>query len=171
MRVLPAAIAVFFMLILPALAQTPIPVTVPDTVVTVPYGSWFNVALDYVQVALFGLVMWAMRRIPARLQAILLTMQAEQLLKQAIAFGLNSIAGAAKDKVLTVDVRNKVLKEIVTFVLVHGSKAVVDFMGKPTEIAEKGFARLDVPAEESKPDFVAIAARAEVAANIKGATS
>ena len=167
MRLLPAAIAVFFMLILPALAQTPIPVTVPDTVVTIPYGSWFNIALDYVQVGLVGLVMWALRKLPSRIYAILLTMQAEQLLKQAIAFGLNSIAGATKDKVLSVDLRNQVLKEVVTFVLVHGGKAVVDFMGKPEEIAEKALARLDLPPEASKPNFEMIAAQADVAATMK----
>lgn len=173
MRILFVATFVAIFYVCPALAEAtnaiaPIPVTVPDTVVTIPYGNWFDTVLDYVQVGLVGLVMWAMRKLPSRIYAILMTMQAEQLLKQAIAFGLNSIAGAAKDKVLTVDVRNQVLKEIVTFALVHGGKAVVEFMGTPADIAEKSFARLDVPADASKPNFVSIGASAEVAANIKG---
>lgn len=165
MRFLPAALAAFFVLTAAALGQTvdaitPIPVTVPDTVVTIPYGSWFDTALDYIQVAMGGLIMWSLRLLPAQVYALAMTMRADQLLNKAMQYALHSVAGAMEGKVLTVDVRNKVLKEFVTYVLTHGAAAVKNFIGSPEDMAEKGWARLEIPQEGSKPDFATIGKQA-----------
>jgi len=184
-----AAFAVIFYAC-PAIAQAvdPAPVTIlppPSTVVQVPVGDWFGTALGYLTLSLGGIIAWAFRRLPGRISAILLTAQADQLLNRGLVYAMNVVVGATKDKVWTVDVRNQVLKEVVTFALVHGSDAVKNFMGRPAVIAEMGFARIDAPTgdvvqkpnvlpDAPKPDFVAIgdqakfaAARVESAAVIK----
>jgi len=188
MRILLTAFAVFFLAAIPVLAQAvdapPIPVTVVppvSTVVQVPVGDWFGTALGYLALSLGGFIAWGFRRLPGRISAILLTAQADQLLNRALVYAINAVVGATKDKVWTVEVRNQVLREVVTYALVHGSDAVKAFMGRPSDIAEMGFSRIDAPAAGSadpkpavlpdvpKPDFVAIGAAAEVAASTKGA--
>lgn len=156
---------------------------VVDTVVTVPVGSWVGDIVTLWGAAIVSYVVYLLRGAMAglgpRINAILLTMQADQLMNRALVYAINAVVGATKDKVWTVDVRNQVLKEVVTFALVHGSDAVKGFMGKPPEIAEMGFARIDAPTADAplkpsvlpdapKPDFVVIAAQAEIAAIAKG---
>jgi hypothetical protein len=182
MRFLPAAIAAFFMLTAVALGQTVdtgAPPVVVDTVVAVPVGSWLDTALGYLTLALGGIIAWAFRALPTRIASILMTLQAEQLMTRALTYAINAVAGATRDKVWTIDVRNQVLKEFVTYVLVHGSAAAKDFIGTPADIAEKGLSRIDVPTvdtaakpavlpEAPKPDFVVIGAQAQAAATVKG---
>jgi hypothetical protein len=185
MRFLPAALAVFFMLTVTAFGQgiEPIPVTVvppPSTIVQVPVGDWFGTALGYLTLSLGGVIAWAFRRLPGRISAILLTAQADQLAARGLVYAINVVVGATKDKVWTVDVRNQVLKEFVTYALTHGSDAVKAFMGKPADIAEMGFARIDAPTgdvvqkpavlpDAPKPDFEIIGRQAEVAVQVKEA--
>jgi hypothetical protein len=168
----------------PSLAQTSTPVAaVPDTVVGIPYGNWIGDAFAIWGAAIASYIVFAVRGMFAafgpRVNAILLTMQADQLLNRALVYAMNAVVGASKDKVWSVDVRNQVLKEVVTFALVHGSDAVKSFMGKPEAIAEMGFSRIDAPTADPaskltvlpdapKPDFVQIGAQAAVAANTKG---
>ena len=185
MRYLPAVlIAVFFLCIVPALGQelTPMPVTIvppPSTLVQVPVGDWFGTALGYLALSLGGVIAWAFRRLPGRISAILLTAQADQLMTRALVYAINAVVGATRDKVWSVDVRNQVLKEAVTYALTHGSDTVKTFMGKPAAIAEMGYSRIDAPTDDvgsnkpavlpdaPKPDFEAIGRHAEVAASLK----
>lgn len=186
MRITFAALAAFFMLTALAFGQdiTPMPVTIVpapvSTVVQVPVGDWFGTALGYLTLSLGGVIAWAFRRIPGRISAILLTAQADQLMARGLVYAINVVVGATKDKVWTVDVRNQVLKEAVTYALTHGSDAVKTFMGKPADIAEMGFSRIDAPTgdvvqkpavlpDAPKPNFVAIGAAAEAAVVTKGA--
>jgi hypothetical protein len=187
MRYLPTALAVFFVLTIPAIAQTvgaPAPVlpvaNATDTIVTVPIGNWADTALGYLTLALGGFVVWGFRLLPPQLYAIAMTMRADQLMTKALAYALNSVAGAAKDKVWTVNVRNQVLKEVATYALVHGADAVKAFIGTPADMAEKGFARIAGPVDTAgkqqpsplpdapKPDFDEIGAQAKSAAVIQG---
>lgn len=190
MRLPFAAFAAFFMLTALAFGQdaiAPIPVTVVSpppvsTVVQVPVGDWFGTALHALTLALGGIIAWAFRGLPPRISSILLTAQADQLMNRALVYAINVVVGATKDKVWSVDVRNAVLREVVTYALVHGSTAVKTFMGRPSDIAEMGFARIDTPAKGDetekpnvlpdvpKPNFVQIGADGERAAAAKAAT-
>jgi hypothetical protein len=168
---------------MPALAQgiEPIPVTVvspPSTLVQVPVGDWFGTALGYLALSLGGVIAWAFRRLPGRISAILLTAQADQLMTRALVYAINAVVGATRDKVWSVDVRNQVLKEAVTYALTHGSGTVKAFMGKPAVIAEMSYSRIDAPAagavqkpavlpDAPKPDFEVIGRQAEAAASFK----
>jgi hypothetical protein len=189
MRFLPAAIAAFFMLTVMAFGQgvdttlAPMPVTIvppPSTVVQVPVGDWFGTALGYLTLGLGGVIAWAFRRLPGRISAILLTAQADQLMARALTYAINAVVGATKDKVWSVDVRNQVLREFVTYALTHGSDTVKTFMGKSADIAEMGYSRIDAPTgdvvqkpnvlpDAPKPDFESIGKQAEVAVSIKEA--
>lgn len=180
MRILTAAIAAFFMLTLPAIAQAVAPVT---TVVEVPIGSWANTALGYLALSLGGIVVWGFRFLPPQLYAMAMTVRADQLMTKAGEFALNSVAEAVRGKVWSIDTRNDWLKAFTTYVLMHGASAVKAFIGTPSDIAEKGFARIqplqgpnDAPPVDplpvaAKPDFEVIGAKAQAAATIQGMQS
>lgn len=136
---------------------TPVVVAPAPNTVAIPIGAWINDALMVLLAGLGTIVAWAFRWLPARWNAILMTAQADQLLTKAIAYGINAVAGAAKDKTLSIEVSNRVLREAVTYAIVHGSDAVKEFLGTPEDIAEKVFARLSAAPEVVKPDIEGIA--------------
>lgn len=187
MRILPAAFAVFFVLIVPALAQavdTPVPVVVPpDTVVTIPVGSWLADLQGYIVIGMGVVVGWVFRWVPPRLRGLFMTVQAEQLIAKGLTFAINTVIGGYKEKVWTIDMRNELLKKFTTFVLVHGASSVKEFIGPASVIAEKGFARITPPLDAQgqpqpsplpagpPPNFVTIGADAQAAANAKGMQS
>lgn len=123
----------------------------------IPYGDILSGALGYISTILLAIIMWAMRFLPAQLYSLLMTMRVEQLLAKAVSFGANAVAGATKDKVLSVEIGNKVLREAVSYALDHGGPLLLRFMGTPAEVAEKVWARLDVAPEVTKPNFAVIA--------------
>lgn len=180
----------------PVVTQTTTPTTVPagstvvvtaptpvDTTVSVPIGSWINIAFELWGGALVTYIVVAFRAalsgLGPRANAIMLTMQADQLMTKALSYALNMAGTTTKDKVWTIDVRNKVLKDVVTYAIVHGSDVVKTFIGTPADMAEKGFARIAGPIDATgaqqpsplpvgpKPDFAAIGAEAAAAANVE----
>lgn len=137
-----------------------VPAPAPD--VGVPYSDLLSTILDYITPILVGVIMWTFRFVPSRIRALLMTMQVEQLLSRAITFGINSVREATRDKTLTLDVSNKVLKEALAYALLHGGTIIRQFMGKPEDIAEKIWARLPVDAEAAKPNFSSLAVQTVV---------
>lgn len=135
---------------------------VPTPDVGVPYGDLVSTVLDYATPILLGVAMWTFRFVPSRFRALLMTMQVEQLLSRAITFGINSVREATKDKTLTLDVSNKVLKEALAYALLHGGPVIRQFMGKPEDIAEKLWARLPIDADVAKPNFSSVAVQTVV---------
>jgi hypothetical protein len=116
--------------------------------------------LPYASNILFAIAIFGLRNLPAHLGAIATAMQAESLISAAINFGRNAIEGATRDKTLTVDVANPVLGEALVYALRFGPSWLLSHIGSPVAIAQFIFARLPLPPEASKPDFVAIAAEA-----------
>jgi hypothetical protein len=133
------------------------PVAVVPNVVVIPYGEILVAASGYIATALAAVVVWALRFLPGQARAASLTAGVDQLLAKAIAFGINATAGAVKNNVLTVEVSNRVLREALSYALLHGGPLVKKFAGSPVDIAEKLWARLEVAPEVSKPNFEAIA--------------
>jgi hypothetical protein len=132
---------------------------VTDTGITIPVGEMLSGAAEYIGTLLAGLVVWSLRFLPAQIYALAMTSRVDQLLIRAIVFGVNSVAGAARDRVLTIEVGNRVLKEALTYALLHGGGLVKRFAGSPVDLAEKIWARLNVDETVSKPDFATIAAQ------------
>jgi len=157
-----AAFAAFFMFATPALAQA-----TTDTTLSVPIGSIVGDVASYLALGLAGVVVWGLRFLPPQLYALAMTTRVDQLLTKAISYGLNVVRGASQDKVLTIDVGNLVLKEALAFALTHGPSLLKSWAGEPLQVAEKLWARLDLPADSQKPDFRAIIA--EVKLSLPGA--
>lgn len=130
---------------------------------TIPYGDMISGAADYAGTVLAGIVVWGLRFLPAQIYAMAMTARVDQLLIRAIIFGTNSVAGAARDKTLDIEVSNAVLKEALTFAIMHGGGMVKRFAGSPVDLAEKIWARLSVAEDVAKPDFATIAAQVAMA--------
>jgi hypothetical protein len=89
----------------PVLAQTGAIVAQPATdtaVVTVPLGTWIasyaQAAVEIVTAVVMAAITWGLRRLPASIGAVLKGLITQQIVEKAISFGVNTVAGAAKDK-------------------------------------------------------------------------
>lgn len=112
--------------------------------ITIPWGDWAASLLMTVAALIVPLITWALRFLPAQLQALIRTVQVEQLLGKAVSYGLNATAGAARGKVLTVDVGNQVLAEAVHYAVEHGPDWADDWLGGEAGIRDRIIARLDL---------------------------
>jgi len=142
-----------------ALAADVVPVSV-----IVPYGDWIGAVLPYAGYALAAVALWGVRMLPPQFSAIAHVMQAESLITAGISYGINTTAGATRDKTLTLHVANPVLAAALEYVLTIAKPSVLAQLGEPAVIARMIWARLDLPAESAAPDFDAIAAAAKQAA-------
>jgi len=147
-----------------ALAALTLPAQLGDTTTTVqiPVSDVTGAVAQYVALALVGAFMWGFKFLPQQVCAMLMTMRVDQLLTRAVTFGINSVAGATKDRIISIDVGNRVLKEALTYALMHGGTLVKRFAGSPVDLAEKIWSRLELPADAVKPDFASIAAQVAV---------
>ncbi len=152
----------------PTLPVAPVVPVEPNTVV-VPYGAYIDTALNILLAGVGTAVAWAFRWVPAQLQALLLTMRVDQLLIRSITYGINATSGAVKDKVVTFEVGNRVLREALTYAIIHGGSLVKNFMGTDAEIAQKIWSRLNVAETAPKPNFTEIATIAAADAAISEA--
>lgn len=123
--------------------------------VVIPWGEWLAGSLAYFRDAIIGgvalAITWGARKLPGHLGDIIVAMRLEQLLKRAVDYGIAAVEGAAKDKVLTVEITNQVIAEAVTY----AAKSAPVLAGKFADsLRAKILARLAaegvVPAEASK---------------------
>ncbi|SKA30938.1 hypothetical protein [Consotaella salsifontis] len=117
---------------------------ITDTAVSLPVGEWVGDVAALLLAISGSVIMWAFRHLPSSIVQVLKTMQAEQLLGKALAYGINATAGAAKGKTLTVDVGNAVVAQAARYAVNHGPTWLINWMGGMDAIAEKIIARLDV---------------------------
>lgn len=127
-----------------------------DTKVTWAWGATLSEWAQAIGAVLGAVIVYGMRQLPSQVVAILNTMRVEQMLQKGIDYGVNAVAGAAKDKTLTVDVGNKVLAEAAQYVLNNAPDWLQKWMGGPDEIVKKIFARLNLEAGASAPDTQAV---------------
>ena len=119
--------------------------------VVVPVGEWVATLAELGGVFALALVLWALRGLPAPLYRLLMTMRAEQLLSRAVDYGVQSVAGAARERTLTVDVGNRVLASAARYA-VDAADDVVEWIGGEDELRRKIIARLDLePDAEAEP--------------------
>jgi len=148
-------IAIFISLLaLPALAQ--------ETIVHVPVGNWIDQVQPYiidvlsaVAVAIIGFVV---SRLPPAIKVFVnkaMIDQVEQLLFQAVSYGINAVAGAQKGKTLDVDTGNAVVAQAAQYAIDHGPEKLIAWMGGPDAIVQKIIARLDLEAEAHAADGAA----------------
>lgn len=153
LRLILAAVWIISAPMLPALAQATAIVTTPgevpvvvvqDPVVTIPYGEWI-VALQGVAVPLFlGAIAFLVRNLPGSIVSIIYTSKVQQLLEKGVQFAVNRVAGASRDKKMTVPVANKVVREIVQYAVTEGPAWLIKWAGGPEGIKAKAIARIQV---------------------------
>jgi hypothetical protein len=124
--------------------------------VVVPIGEWIGAALPYVGYALAAVAIWGVRMLPPQFSALAHIMQAESLITAGISYGINTTAGATRDKTLTLHVANPVLAAALEYVLTIAKPSVLAQLGEPAVIARMIWARLNLPAESAAPDFDAV---------------
>lgn len=144
-----------------AAPETVAQATGETTKVTWAYGAAISQWASALGTLVFAAVMFALRQLPGQVYAILVSMRADQLLQKAIDYGINAVQGATKDKVLEVNVGNKVLAYAVQYVLDNAPKWLQDWMGGPEQIVKKIFARLNLDAAAAAPAPAAVVAEAK----------
>jgi hypothetical protein len=112
--------------------------------VAVPIGDWIGKSSGIIGSLLGVLVIWLFRQLPAGIVQILRTMQVEQLLDKAITYGINAVAGASKDKVLTVNVGNAVIAQAAQYAIDHAPGWLIGWLGGETAIRQMIIARLNL---------------------------
>jgi hypothetical protein len=143
-------LAVLALAAMPALAFAQ---AISPTQIQAPIGDWISAALPYVAWVIALLWAWALRFLPASVVSILKTAQVEQLLKHAIGYGLNAVAGATKGQILTADVGNEVIAKAVAYAVEHGPSAIISWLGGEKGLRDRIIARLDLhPDVEVIPD-------------------
>lgn len=132
-----------------------------DTSVSIPYGQALSDWEPFVLSGFGVLITWALRHLPDNLVAILGNGRVELLLNNAIGYGYNAVAGAAKGKTLDVNVGNKVLAEALQYAIDNAPKWLLTWAGGPEGLAKKIWGRLDLdPAADASGTVAAVAATA-----------
>ena len=128
-----------------ALAQTATTPATDTTNVAIPIGTWIaNIATTLTMLTV-PLVGFMFRRLPSQWANMLMAARVDQLLTQAINYGINATAGASKDKVLTVPAANSVLAHAAQYA-VDNAPSLVNLAGGTDLIVKKIIARLEVDA-------------------------
>lgn len=129
---------------LPALAQSP-----TDTHVSLPVGDWLTALGEWIAPLVGIAALWLIRKLPAQIAGILMTMRADQLLEKAVAYALNAVQGAAKGKSLDFSTGSKVADEALQYVVTNAPGWLISWLGGPDAIRQKIVARIDVAPEVS----------------------
>lgn len=128
---------------LAAYAQTAATVAQPATdtaVVTVPLGTWlasYAAGIQEIVVSLImGLIAFACRRLPAAAGSVIKGILTQQLVERAIAFGFNTVQGAAEGMKLSVDVRSTVLANALNYAVQHAPEWFIKWVGGTSAIRD-----------------------------------
>jgi hypothetical protein len=130
---------------------------VPDGEVEVPYGDFLADLLTQL-LGLAGIAAaWLLRRVPANIVATLDQFagamgqgRVNELLEKAVTYGINTTAGAARGRTLTVKVGNEVAERAFEYALRHAPK-LVSWLGGIQALREMIIARLDLEPDAELP--------------------
>lgn len=141
----------------------------PDGQVSLPWGDWLGGVLNYFYAAIVAFVLWLFRKLPKvavdALNAVAGLMgqdRADKLLERAVAYGINTTAGAVKGKKLDIRTGNEVLERAFEYAIRH-ARSLVGTLGGAIQIREKIVARLDldenavIAARKPAPEEVSLA--------------
>lgn len=142
-----------------------------DGRITIPVGDLIDQLVVPLFAGLAGVVTWLIRKLPAAAKAWIDTLRVEQLLDKAIAYGINSVAGAAKSKTLTIDVHLPVLAYVLQYALDRIPAALLRWVGGPTSLAEMIWSRLDVDVKATRPDLRTLAEEIAAGSSVAVAVS
>jgi hypothetical protein len=118
-----------------------------DGVVNIPWGDWFYEGASAIITVLGMAIAWGLRHLPARLVALAQTLQVEQLLRNAVEFGINRTAGAVKGQALPVPIANKVLEQALEYAVKYAPGWLLNWVGGEEGVKDKLIARIPVAKE------------------------
>lgn len=148
-----AAAAVYAAALLAALAA-PALAADGDTTVTISWGLWLAELLAPAGTILLALLgaLWALARsvLPGWL-GTLANPLVERAIRASVDYALNAVDGAAKGRVLEVDVGNRVLAEALRRIEAQGDKVAERLGGRP-EIARRIIEFLDLEPDAAVED-------------------
>jgi hypothetical protein len=158
-----ACLAVYFLIkrdLVPALGMGAflavvftLPALATDGVVTVPWGDWVaSLASEHVKETVLVVVIWLYRKVlyslPVSLYAGLQTLRVEQLLEHAINYGFNAVPGAVRGRVLSINLANDVIAEILQYAI-DRAPTLVRWAGGADALRKMIVARLELEPEAS----------------------
>lgn len=134
-----------------AAPETVVQATSETTKVTWAYGATIAQWAGAIGTLIFAFVTWLLRKLPAQIYAVVVSVRADQLLQKGIDYAINMVKDATKDKALTAEVHNAVLAKALQYVIDHSPDWLTSWMGGPDAIAQKIIARLNL-APDAVPD-------------------
>jgi hypothetical protein len=121
----------------------------PDTTVHIGFGDIIGqIGIEVVPWAASALVLaitgLVLKFFPAAgaLLTTQRTAQVEQLLERALGYAASQLQANLKGRELDVNVKNELIANAVQYAIDHGSKALIDFMGGQSVLADKVEARV-----------------------------
>ena len=129
------ACAAFFV---PALAMA------AEAAVTLPYGDLVAEAAHIASALITPVVLLLLGKLTGPVGLFLRTFLGETLIRNAVAYAVNAVEGAAKGKTLSIPVGSAVLAEAVQYAVDQGPKWLVNTLGGPEGIRQKVFRSLDL---------------------------
>lgn len=120
-----------------------------DGHVSIPWGDYLAASASTLVTLAASALAAALAMLPASINSMIKTWRVEQLLQNAIAYGINTVAGAAKGQTMSVPVANKVLEQALEYAIENGSASIIKWMGGEGVIERKIIARLDLEADGS----------------------
>ncbi len=113
--------------------------------VEIPVGQWAADVISFAIPLVGGALIWILSRIPSPWIQKLRTEAAEQLLANAVSYGLNATAGAVKGRTVSVEVGNDVVAAALGYAVANGPSKLIAWLGGEDGIRDKILARLTVP--------------------------
>lgn len=120
-----------------------------DGQVSIPWGDYLAASASTLVTLAASALAAALAMLPASINSMIKTWRVEQLLQNAIAYGINTVAGAARGQTMSVPVANKVLEQALEYAIENGSASIIKWMGGEGAIERKIVARLDLEKDGS----------------------
>lgn len=120
-----------------------------DGQVSIPWGDYLAASASTLVTLAASALAAALAMLPASINSMIKTWRVEQLLQNAIAYGINTVAGAAKGQTMSVPVANKVLEQALEYAIENGSSSIIKWMGGEGAVERKIVARLDLEKDGS----------------------
>ncbi len=126
---------------------------VAATKVALPWGDWLTTLIGGIGAIVVAFALRMLSYAPPFVSSLL----TEQLLKRAVDYALGVVAGAAKGKVLEIDVANDVIRTAAQYAVDHGAPWLLAYIG---DLGPKIVARLSdagaLPADASAANLVQV---------------
>ena len=136
-----------------AIAQEAAPAS--DTTVTINIGAILALIAPVLLALVGAAVAYGLILLPPSIASALKMARVDQLMQNAVQYGINATVDATKDKPLTFDVGVKVAAQAAQYVVDNGPAWLIKWMGGIEGVKQKIVARLNVDAEAAvTPDVI-----------------